>query len=1012
MDVVGAVASIMSCFCAQNCLHESIDQQCTHLRRPKRYINKLRTLMEELGARKVEVNTKVEQMWLVHGMPPKERVKLWLKNVDQIRSEVSSVINDNEQERRSYCCCSLNLFCSRIKLGNLIELKMKEAADLLQKGQFSDDSLVKALPRKGYTLPSTPLIEYETTMQSLTRIWGYLLDDRVAKVGVYGMGGVGKTTIMTVVHNRLLEYSRHFDLVLWVSAKESNIEKLQNDVARKIDLDLSTSEDETERASKLFEALIRRKRFAIIIDDLWEPFPLERVGIPMPSRHNGCKLVITTRLLSICRGMETDHDVEIEVLSVDEAWNLFKHKVGNEVLTSGDIQIIAKNVAKECGGLPLAVVTVGRALRNGAEVSEWENAYAELRVSTANIERMEESVFSRLRFSFTRLKDDNIRSCFLFCALYPEGHQIDSNELIEYWVFEGLLGAIERTSASKRKGKIVLNELKYACLLESTIQKGVECVKMHDLIRDMAIRIMSTGPHCIIKAGSKLTKVPWTDEWAEDVQRVSLMRNDLKCLPFNFTPRCPILTSLLLQYNSFSENISCDFFDNMQGLKVLDLSYTGICALPESLSNLVNLNALLLSNCWNLTAVPCLAKLNKLMVFDLSCSLRVNELPLGMEELGNLRRLNISNTGVEILPFGLVSTLLEEMLTCNSGVLWGLRSICAGASIDEVISSSRLSCLEVVFWDLEIYEKYVRSSHWVQLDKFKFIVGHLQEHFSEKRCVAFCGKFLLNGSTVTIPENTVEIQLVDCNDIVRPSMCLLNVALLKKCTIIECNNMNCIVDSEENTFSMLEMMVLNDLINLKRICTGEVSPRSFIRLRTIYVEFCPKLKNLFSGTLLLNLGNLEEITVRDCSNMEYLMEGEEESNGPVAESNFPKLQRLRLENLPKLRNIYNGVVLCDSLRSIEVRDCNSFKRLPLALTLGAVDTRQQLLAPPTLEEIKGSKHWWESLEWNQPGAKYILQPYFVELPGEWDEQDVGSSSGAGFPDLIQEFIEDTVLDRD
>ncbi|KAK7302706.1 hypothetical protein RJT34_13602 [Clitoria ternatea] len=160
-------------------------------------------------------------------------------------------------------------------------------------------------------------------------------------------------------------------------------------------------------------------------------------------------------------------------------------------------------------------------------------------------------------------KDDNFTVYLLNPFFLAWGDHIDTNELIEYWMWEGLLGTVDGISASIQKGKI----------------------------RDMAITIRRTDPswHCIVKPGKGLTKPPHIDEWVEDVRRVSLMKNDLKNIFLGNPPPCPGVTSFLLQYNSFPQNIPYNFFDFIKSLKVLDLSYTRIDSLPESVSNLVNL---------------------------------------------------------------------------------------------------------------------------------------------------------------------------------------------------------------------------------------------------------------------------------------------------------------------------------------------------------------------------------------------------------------------------------------
>ncbi|KAA8542603.1 hypothetical protein F0562_023755 [Nyssa sinensis] len=324
------------------------------------------------------------------------------------------------------------------------------------------------------------------TDRYLAEIWNYIQADEVGWIGVYGMGGVGKTTIMKEIYNRLTEAKKNrerFDNVFWVTvSKASNVEKLQGDIAKGIGFKtLSEEQDVTRRAGILFDALKERKRFVLILDDLWTSFPLEEIGIPNLTKDNGCKLILTTSVLV---------DVKIQ------------------------------KIAKECDGLPLALVTDGAALRN-VNKEDGQNALMALGGFAANVEGMEDKVFSRLRFSYDRLKDDATRLCFLYSALYPEDCDIYTKQLIEYWMWEGLLGDEGRIKDQICKGEMILNYLKDSCLLESAGEfRGFEYVKMHDLIRDMAIEITKTSPRCMIRAGVGLDYPPLEEEWIEDVERI------------------------------------------------------------------------------------------------------------------------------------------------------------------------------------------------------------------------------------------------------------------------------------------------------------------------------------------------------------------------------------------------------------------------------------------------------------------------------------------------------------
>ncbi|KAJ4831397.1 hypothetical protein Tsubulata_020417 [Turnera subulata] len=975
MEVAGLVASFLSCLCANNCVHNSIGQQCGSFLSQKRKLRLLEEKMDYLAATAADLERKLENTQVQQGMEPKARVKLWLDHVWKTVEEGTMIVTLANRSRRLQCYPKY--LVSRIKLGKRIEEKIMEVSRLEEKLKtFEDDLFGETLVKRGRTLPTILPMMNPTTMECFSDIWDYMMDSQVGRIGVYGMGGVGKTTIMTEINNRLLNGSAQFDCVIWVNvSKESDtVERLQIDIAEQLNLDCSPSATEIGKCAQLFDALCRRKRFVLILDDLWEPFSLEKVGIPVPTPENGCKLVLTTRSMSICRAMETQQDVEVKVLSEIEEWSLFREKVGEAALLPG-IQNIAKAVAKECGGLPLAIVTVGRALHRVSDISEWENALAELRSSTAtNMGRMEEDVFAHLRFSLIKLKDDTSRACFLFCSLYPEGHQIDVNELIDYWMWEGLLGDAGTIQELKLKGKRVLSELKNACLLQSGTIDGIELVTIHDLIRDMLIAITSTSPRCLIKPRSGLKKPPWVDEWFEDLQRVSLMRNNIQGI--DFKPRCPKLTSLLLQDNPFSKNILDSFFDDMISLEVLDLSSTGISSLPESVSNLENLRALFLQNCWRLTWMPSLENLVKLKVLDISWSRRITVLPHGLEKLRNLRRLDLTHTTIELFPKGLLAALmlLEELLMVGCGFLRGSDregGIVGGATIEEVLNCTSLSSLEVDFWNSKVFEYYIRSSHWAQLDTFKFTIGQPFVLVSEKRSIAFRGNFCPRGRPILLPPDTSGWYLDDAKDIIALSSVIPNLMDLKYCEVRN-TEVHCIVAPGGNKLSVLDKMKLFNLPSLWLISRKSMGGDTLSNLRSIEIVRCCNLRFVFLRCLVGNLQNLEEITVRDCCNMKRMVQEEEEESQleeegtfNLSDISFPKLRSLKLYRLPVLKSLYDGYIACDALHSIEISGCDALWRL-------------QLLPSAALKAIIGPRDWWESLEWEFPHDRDFFQPYFRE----------------------------------
>ncbi|KAL1166759.1 hypothetical protein V6Z11_A06G218100 [Gossypium hirsutum] len=247
-------------------------------------------------------------------------------------------------------------------------------------------------------------------------------------------------------------------------------------------------------------------------------------------------------------------------------------------------------------------------------LGEWNYAIETLKRCASP--QMEDEVFSLLKFSYDNLPNATMRSCFLYCCLHPEDCCIPKKRLVEYWFCEGLLIEFDRISEAQMQSDHIINFLLNACLLENG---GEECVKMHDVIRDMALWITrnseATENNFFVKAGAQLYEEPHVKAW-ESVKRMSLMTNKIEVL--KETPKCANLGTLFLSQNEL-QVISDGFFQFMPHLTVLDLSRNlRLRVLPEGISLLVCLECL-----------------------DLSFT-GISELPIGLKSLTKLKMLDLS----------------------------------------------------------------------------------------------------------------------------------------------------------------------------------------------------------------------------------------------------------------------------------------------------------------------------------------------------------------------------------
>lgn len=119
---------------------------------------------------------------------------------------------------------------------------------------------------------------------------------------------------------------------------------------------------------------------------------MDCLGIPRPEEHAGSKIILTSRNLDVCRAMKTDVEVRVDVLGDEESWKLFSQNAG-EVASSDYIKPFAEAISKECKGLPLAIITMGTAMRGKTMVKLWKHALNELRRSVPCIKGIEDNVY-------------------------------------------------------------------------------------------------------------------------------------------------------------------------------------------------------------------------------------------------------------------------------------------------------------------------------------------------------------------------------------------------------------------------------------------------------------------------------------------------------------------------------------------------------------------------------------------------------------------------------------------
>ncbi|CAL5417320.1 unnamed protein product [Camellia sinensis] len=209
---------------------------------------------------------------------------------------------------------------------------------------------------------------------------------------------------------------------------------------------------------------------------------------------------------------------------------------------------------------------------------------------------------------------------------------------------------------------------------------------------------------------------------------------------------------------------------------------------------------------------------------------------------------------------------------------------------------------------------------------------------------------------------------------------------LKFCLLVECNELQTIIDGGEfctegdQTYESgvdkklvldsLEYLGIHCMKNLRNIWEGPIGKGCLSKLKYMALHSCPNLTSLFTTSLLSNLNNLEELIIEDCPQINSLVSQESSCFEP--NPFLPSLKKISLLGLPELVSISRGLLLAPKLERIIIYAC------PMLESLSPNE-----LSIDYLEVIKGEIEWWNSLKWLESewssGQKDYMANVFVEL---------------------------------
>ncbi|KAI3941742.1 hypothetical protein MKW92_021599 [Papaver armeniacum] len=821
-----------------------------YVRKLKENLFTLETSFNSLRCKRDDVIRRVE-MAESNPVEPAKRTNVvsdWIQRVQALETEVQRILDDNDAIKNDggcyFCCWGRKKCPSAYKLGKLVMEKINAVQNLLE-GDFQDVTY-RCQPDPVQQIPTVEVMGMDSKFNEVLELLVKEGND-VGIVGLYGMGGVGKTTLLQKVNNEFAE-RKQFDLVIFVVvSKDLNIKSIQNQIGEKLGISWREETEIYKRGSDIFK-MLQNKKALLLLDDIWEGIDLETIGVSKNTiQITESKIVFTTRSQQVCGFMEADKRIKIECLDEDQAWSLFKQKVKHQALSCHpDVPAVAKKVAKECRGLPLALIAIGRTMSSKTDLHQWQYALHTLQESASQFSGMTDQVLAIMKYSYDNLENQKLKSCFLYCSLYPEDCSIYRHELVALWLGEGFLDNVDDMVKAKNEGHDVIRCLKDAGLLETGTVFGVKMenlVKMHDII------LGEKYAYLTLQAETRLKLHEW-----EKAERISLIDNKAIQI-LKGAPPCSNLSTLLLQRSNISV-ISDDFFRFMPMLRVLNMFSMKLkkvhaankhilqFSLPElrylqlpkydedavlapgSFTSLTNMKDLILSDSccrWEDEGGPSFHELESLHLIYLQIAIGTG---LALQRLVANPKLQLctrnllikycpSITSLTLLPSSPSSPLslfsLEHMIALR------LRN-CDGLEDLRIMSRDNKVTLFTTLELLSINDMPKLRIVWDMPQQSRFYSVNLK-HVTIQGCPR-----LKDTTWLIYAQNLEALSLIELDGL--EEVISNGFATEEKLT---------------NTFSRLNYLRLNSLRNLERVCDHNVK---FFLLENVFVSECPQLKKL------------------------------------------------------------------------------------------------------------------------------------------------------------------------
>ncbi|KDP28978.1 hypothetical protein JCGZ_19529 [Jatropha curcas] len=734
-------------------------------------------------------------------------------------------------------------------------------------------------------------------------------------IGIWGMGGIGKTTIAEVLLSRISDQFDNFCFESNVREKseKDGLVQLRKCLFSKLLQNENLSMDMYHVIPTFILDMLRRKKVFIVLDDVNDSDQLEALAGNHDWFGPGSRVIVTSRDKEVLN--DVDEIYEVKGLKYSNALQLLSMKAFNKMHPPKDFVELSERAVNYANGVPLALKVLGSHLCK-RRIEEWENVLDKLKQTP------DSKIQKVLEISYDTLEPSE-KDIFLDIACFFEGQRKD-------WVANILNGCGLAASMG-------INRLMDKCLV---VVFGNN-LEMHDLIREM-------GQDIARRMGSRLWNATRiydtliTETMKETVEGIFLDISKIGKVhlhPAIFS-RVPNLR-LLKFYRSCPDTNTDSIFElvrDMQGCKRLKSLSSSICQLKSL--KIVNLR-----DCSKLGKLPDLHGLCSLRELRLDGTALV-EIPSDIVCLSSFKVLYLNDCnklkGLPELPSQLQVLEVKNCMLLKTAVstscILPIKPEPCGFKFDfmncfnldqnargNIMGDAELRIKELAICWCPQRLKYLDLSESEYLETLPDLSSAPN---LERICLSNCKTLSQIPSSIQCLHNLDALDLRGCEKL-RSLPRLAQLGSLWILNLSWCSNLQMLVDVPRG----LKMLLLGQ-------CGLEEwfqEDGLFCNLQVIEVQNCKNLRSLPSSDC---LNSIRVLSLKGCSSLSKFPENIgnnitrldlsytmiEDLSSTILR--LSSLRELVMEGCKRLKSLSSSICQLKSLTIVNLSDCSKLGKLP------------------------------------------------------------------------------------